>query len=399
MKRSRQKKNEVISSLAGSKSRQEKQKKRQKTAPQICVFDWLPDEMVVKILTRLPWQLDGIVRAVDSRWRDCIQKRWVLKSSLSWQREYCELIPCVKWVIKTGHIHLMQWFVSMKVGMYHKAGKYWMRQACRSGNAKIIAWLASQKAPEYVRWKPGEYDVSTTAQWADLACFRMIMKLSGRRAPWNSDVYATCRGGQWRTTQWIMRFYAAGNQPKAGYEPNFGTCVQGACNGDHADMMNWLLTHGKEEAGFIPGTVDACNYIHEIVYGRPFDVAMLEYMWNHSIGKGRLELNMSEAMLEPRDFLMSLAVGIEWLPALDWLWEHGLVVQQMPLLAPTLKSVRIHVVENHIKILRWLHYHNCVNLSKARVYGNGQVILIPGPDLLEDSCLLISSAGCSAWNK
>jgi len=48
-------------------------KKRQKIASQMCVFDWLPDEILEMILEAVPWDLDDILRSVNHRWHSIIQ--------------------------------------------------------------------------------------------------------------------------------------------------------------------------------------------------------------------------------------------------------------------------------------------------------------------------------------
>jgi len=123
----------------------------------------------------------------------------------------------------------------------------------------------------------------------------------------------------------------------------------------------------------------------------PNSAVLLEWLWNH-VDKTILKAEIQSASSDPspREFFISFGCGYKVLPAMQWFWDHGVVVAQRPTSSELRCSdIYMFAEDKEIKLLRWLHQHNCVNVSKARIMKDGSVDLDPSSRRLRGSCLLI----------
>ena len=139
------------------------------------------------------------------------------------------------------------------------------------------------------------------------------------------------------------------------------------------------------------------------------DVGMLNWLWNHHADTEKLEADMKRNHVNDGDTMSFMNVwedahspseslryiakrGVKCIPALNWFWDHGMTVEKRPEAVHGFHTIIKKLAKaKELETLRWLHHHNCVNLSKACIYAiNGCVDLEPYPSFLEGSCLLIS---------
>lgn len=374
MKRSREKKNEVIL-LDGVRPAQTK--KRQKIASQMCVFDWLPDEMMLKILEAVPWQLDGILRAVHSRWRACIQQRWELKRSLYWSRAYKTLNPCIRWAMKTGEIHLLQWFAKVVINEYHNGSGYWMETACGLGNAKTIAWLASKEAPKKFRGRPDSSNVSTAARHGDLTCYKTALGLAARTWVNHEDAYQACIGGQLETVQYILSICGCLIDGKLvySYKREFmKESLINACKGGSIQVVDWFLTDSAEEAAADFMSVRLMGHKYLLVAVENGQIALAAHLvsrWKCHLDGHVFQAVMSRCKIEEIRWLISVGtveysrmfglmlarmVKNRHFDILNLLVEAGWFVMEPSLMHD---AVLRYKDKENVVMLQWLWDHSC----------------------------------------
>ncbi len=210
--------------------------------------------------------------------------------------------------------------------------------------------------------------------------------------PWLEDVQEACADGDLETAKKLMAEFSSGKRCDTCPAPPFNRCLREACLGKHTDVVGWILTSLKTGVGFsgYPGCID-WHYFAEHDDLVANSAVLLEWLWNHA-DKTILKAEIQKASSDPspREFFLSLANGYEALPAMQWFWDHGVVVAQRPALSELRCSdVYMWAEDKEIKQLRWLHQHNCVNVSKARIMKNGTVDLDPSPRRVRGSRLLI----------
>ena len=232
MKRSREK--EIV--VATTTTKNELSAKKPKLA-EVSLFDWLPLELVQKILEEVPWELDGITRLVNSTWYATMDRRWdPRKRKGMWHRT----TPCVKWGLQNNAFSLLRWMLcDVKLKAYDEENHAWMRVACRAGNAQTIGWLTTQAAPDRVRTKQvSDVKISLVAQHGDVACYRFVLELVGRQWPRIMDLYQACLGGKLETAKWILE-----HRPRAGSRFRWHNCFHNVCSGGHSNLAAWLMTY------------------------------------------------------------------------------------------------------------------------------------------------------------
>ena len=237
MKRSRENEKIVATTTKNDLPRPAKKPK----VVEVSVFDWLPLELFQKILEGVPWELDGVMRLVSSTWYATMDRRWNPKKRTHINQT---TVPCVRWALRHDAFKLLKWMLlDVKVKRFAKEPLFWMDVACRAGNAKTIAWLFSQEAPDRVRsHEPSLSNLYDVAKYGDVACYRLIFGLSGKGQPNPEDVHQACLGGNLETAKWILSRYNPKDWPTTPYtRPRFRDCVRCACWGGHIDTVDWLL--------------------------------------------------------------------------------------------------------------------------------------------------------------
>lgn len=218
---------------------------------------------------------------------------------------------------------------------------------------------------------------------------------------WIGKVLTACRDGQLDTAKQLMTKYGVSEpRPPGIYKgPVFNDCLRQACLGKHADVVAWLLTYLKSpNLGFIGAKAIDWHYLVEPDDSGPSSAVLLEWLWNH-VDKDILRTEIQRAS-QPRirTFFINFGGVYEGaIPAMQWFWDHGVVMLFGPTSVPEFPSLIHEMAEDkEIEILRWLHHHNCANLSHARIRRNGTVHINPTtPRHLRGSHLLISPEATS----
>ena len=373
---------------------------RPQKRPKLCVFGWLPDEVLLMILEGLPWQLDGITRLVCRTWWAVINERW--NPHCRYGLNY--VVPCARWALRNQTItSLLHWLaVDMKAIVNHdQARQAWMNTACDVGNTKIIAWLASKQAPKRIRSQPSTYQVSLAARFGDFDCYRMTLKASGRDRVSADDMYGACMGGRQKTVEWIYTTYKTSQTSDRYPKPALHKCLTHASGCGHTELLGWLLDHedkkwmGHPVHGQVPSLIDIA------VVGGDHDVSVLNWMWAHADHKKILSYEMG-AIESPRDFLIDRAHGKSYLPGLRWLQAHGVVEADgywSSMQACFSPSARRLARFGEVKVLRWMHeYKFVMGLEWARVWGDDNHVILDARHGLisKGSRLLIEDASSSS---
>ena len=220
---------------------------------------------------------------------------------------------------------------------------------------------------------------------------------------WIGKVLTACRDGQLETAKQLMTKYGVPEpRPPGIYKgPLFNDCLRQACLGKHADVVAWVLTYLKTpNLGFVGVKCIDWHYLVEPDDDSTSDSAdVLEWFWNHADQK-ILQAEILQASEDGvRRFFMDFAGMYEGaIPAMQWFWDHGVVMLFGPTSVPEFPSIIHELAEDkEIKILRWLHHHNCANLSHARIRRNGTVHINPTtPRHLRGSNLLIQAPAATS---
>ena len=200
----------------------------------LCLFDWLPAELVEQILEAVPSELDVITRSVCKAWCRTIGRRW-RKSEAS---------PYVSmgWAVQQHAFPLVHWLSSaMKREPHYPWISLWINKACTTGNIKTLKWLLSKKPPKFL-WRSLSVDhVKLVARHGGLECYKFILPRAARTWPTNDDVYQACQGGQLDIVKWIADTEKFDWRTKMSIYPAFQVCMFRACLGGHIDVVDWIM--------------------------------------------------------------------------------------------------------------------------------------------------------------
>lgn len=234
------------------------QKKRQK----VNCFEWLPLEVLEKIVEDVPQDLDKITRSVSRIWGAAIGRRWkarirnqtrtVIVPLVPPERTYPEdkvgivmVKPCVEWAIDNHVLCLLTWLIG-NLALYrcnNETLRWWVNRACAAKNAKAIVLLSQQGG---LRDAVDFNNVLFAAKAGNLECYRLVLGLAGRIGPRREHIYKACRGGHLDTVQWILSHCGSGKEFDLGGRPKFNTCLLNACRGGHKQLVDWLIPHRRD---------------------------------------------------------------------------------------------------------------------------------------------------------
>ena len=215
----------------------------------LCLFDWLPHELVEHILEEVPIQLDIVTREVCQRWRAVIGRRWNAVSRVYAISEN----PSVGWALQRHFFSLVHWLCSdMKIRPHPSTVIDWVTEACRAGNIKTLEWMWSEKAEKSLHIYLTDCMVRLAARHGGLICYTFILHNSDRPVPRNGDVYQACLGGQLETVKWIIarQEHARRTRARTFIAPAFYTCMLSACSGGHIEVVDWILSCSHDKTTF-----------------------------------------------------------------------------------------------------------------------------------------------------
>ena len=274
---------------------------------------------------------------------------------------------------------------------------YCVQRAARNGHVEMLNWIYDCGLGDKLMWRGGLIDSATRCSSKDLGVIKWFRQ-KGLAGFDDNIVRSAVGNGNTTILDWWWKETKADDDEGS----LFGTDMFTAYKSIHHFwywVLEWLYKKNR--------LLISVNSLKMAVRGSHHDLYMLNWLWNHHPDTEKLEADMMVDQMpynpsmvcigvgpySPRESLRHMAKGgAKCIPALNWFWDHGMTVAQRPEAVHGFhKSIEKLAEAKELETLRWLHHHNCVNLSKTCIYAiNGCVDLDPYPSFLEGSCLLIS---------
>ncbi len=160
-----------------------------------CGFDWLPNEIIEKILEDVPWILRVVLATVCKRWKDGIERHFVCTNTVS----------LFDWIIANNSRTLLEWFMARTIIKWRHFFSTMVNICIRHANLSFMTYFF--KAAGEGESLLTAHSMRDACKHGDLDFLRGVLKLFKKDPQAVVDrkcLEAACAGGQLETAQWIV---------------------------------------------------------------------------------------------------------------------------------------------------------------------------------------------------